>query len=70
MTPTRDIENQVAYAMEKGEEKGIEKGMDEGMKKGEEKNNRDVARKLKGMGVSMDIITAATGLSKEVVASL
>ena len=53
--------------MEKGMEKGIKQGMEEGIKQGKEQgvreNSLNVARKLKEMGMSLDDIISATGLS-------
>ena len=53
--------------MEKGMEKGIKQGMEEGIKQGKEQgvreNSLNVARKLKEMGMLLDDIISATGLS-------
>lgn len=54
MTTQRDIENQIAYAMEKGMEK----------------KNIEIAKKLKNLGVKQDTIREATGLSQEQIAAL
>ena len=54
MTTQRDIENQIEYALEKGMEKG----------------RQEIAKNLKNLGVSADVICEATGLSKEQVEAL
>ena len=70
------------YAIEKGMEKGIEKGLAQGraeglkeglkkgMEKGEKKGRYDIARNLLSMGLSVESIMQATGLSRDEITSL
>ena len=53
----RDIKNGMDTAKREGIKEGFEKGVRE--------NSLNVARKLKEMGMSLDDIMRATGLSKE-----
>ena len=59
---------------EEGKEKGIEegkaKGIEEGIEKGIEEGHRDAARRLKMLGVPLDLIEKATGLSPEEIERL
>ena len=52
--------------LKQGLEKGLEKGLKEGIKEGELK----VARNLKSLGMSLETITQATGLSAEEIEAL
>ena len=58
MTTQRDIANQFAYARKEGMEKGMEQ---------ERVNN---ARNFLHLGVAVDIISKATGLSEEEILAL
>ncbi len=62
MTTQRDIANQFAFAEKKGIEKGIEQGAEQ-----ERINN---ARNFLHLGVAVDIISKATGLSEEEILAL
>ena len=62
MTTERDIRNQIHYA----EKKGIEKGLAEGRKKERLEN----ARNLKSLGVDIDTISQALGLTVDVLQAL
>lgn len=62
MTTQRDIANQFAYARKEGMELGMEKGMEQ-----ERGNN---ARNFLHLGVAVDIISKATGLSEEEILAL
>ena len=66
MTTERDIRNQIAYAMEKGLEKGFEQGKEQGAREQALKT----AQELLKLGVSVEIISAGTGLSPEEVKGL
>ena len=86
MTTERDLINQMAYArqiaIEKGLAEGRAKGLAEGRVEGraegrvegrvegEMKAKQEHAAKLKQLGVSVDIICEATGLSMEAIESL
>ena len=65
----RDNRNVYEYMME-SEERGLERGMKKGMEKGIEKGKIETARNLKQLGVSIDVIVQATGLSEEEVQQL
>ena len=56
--------------MEKGYNEGMEKGLAEGMEKGMQKGIYTVARNMKQMGLSLEDITKATGLSEKEIAEL
>ena len=58
MNTERDTYNQIEYAREKGREEGLKEGQSK------------IAMNLIRLGASHDIITQATGLSKEEVSRL
>ena len=68
------MEKGIAEGLEMGMEKGIikgrEEGLEEGLEKGRIEEKRENARKLKRIGVSTDIISQATELSKEEIDNL
>ena len=66
MNTERDTYNQIEYARETGREEGKEERLKEG--RGEERLK--IAMNLIRLGASHDIITQATGLSKEEVSRL
>jgi len=77
----RDNRNVYEYMMEseerglergikKGMEKGLEKGMVQGRKEGKTEGKIETARNLKQLGVSIDVIAQATGLSEEKIQQL
>ena len=51
-------------------EKGLEQGKQEGLEKGKHEEKIETARNLKHLGVSIEVITEATGLSKNVIEKL
>ena len=51
-------------------EEGIEEGLEKGLEKGREEAKLEDARKFKELGVGVDIISQATGLSVETIESL
>ena len=51
-------------------EDGIEEGLEKGLEKGREEAKLEAARRLKELGVGVDIISQATGLSQETIESL
>ena len=61
-----DMQDRVENAMREGREKGMREGMKEGVAKGKLED----AQNLKHLGVSMDIIAKATGLSMEDIEKL
>ena len=60
--------------LERGREEGRKEGREEGREKGREEGrnetNLDNARNFKKLGVAIDIISQATGLSADVIESL
>ena len=65
-----DMQDRVENAMREGREKGMREGMREGMKEGMAKSKLEDAQNFKRLGVSVDIIAKATGLSLEEIAKL
>ena len=59
---------------EEGRAEGIEEGLNKGLAKGKEEGAREAnlnnARNLKKLGVAIEIISQATGLSKEEIEKL
>ena len=74
MTTERDIRNQIAFAHDKGVEEGREEGLEAGIAKGREEGReeafKDMARKLKAEGGSVDMISRVTGLTEEQILAL
>ena len=70
----RDNKNCYDYAVENGYKEGLEKGLAKGIEKGIEKGKatalRDVALKLKSMGVELTSIIRSTGLTAEEINAL
>ena len=57
-------------AREEGWETGLAKGIEKGRREGIEEGRFSIARSLVNMGISLDKISKATGLSEEKIASL
>ena len=53
-----------------GREEGRKEGREEGREEGRNETNLDNARNFKKLGVAIDIIAQATGLSAEVIERL
>lgn len=70
MTTKRDIENQIAYAQKHGMELGHEAGLAKGREEGVTAEKVAIASNLKTMGLSVDQIATATGLSQDVINAL
>ena len=74
MTTERDLRNQMKYAMETAIAEGLAEGRAEGRAKGRaegELNGRKaIAKKLKEMGMSLDMIAEATGLDADTIEAL
>lgn len=70
----RDWQNTIATAQKKGIEEGLAQGIKEGLAKGREEGrieqNKATARKLKSLGVSVETIAEATGMSAEEINNL
>jgi predicted transposase/invertase (TIGR01784 family) len=59
-----------AHAINKAREEGVEKGVAKGIEQGIEKGIKSTAKKLLLVGISVDQISKATGLSTEEIARL
>ena len=51
--------------MAEGLEKGMAKGIEQGIAQGEKNKSIEIAKKLKSLGISIEVIEECTGLSKE-----
>ena len=58
------------YGLEEKFEKGIQEGMERGVEKGKLEGKTEVARNMLGIGLSVEVIMKATGLSREEIAGL
>ena len=70
MYDEKKLKGQLAAAREEGEVAGLNKGREEGFEQGREEAMLESARKFKELGVSVDVIAQATGLSIEVIEGL
>ena len=82
MTTERDLRNQMAYArkeaieqgMAEGRAVGFEVGRAEGREEGRAEGSRDkaieIARNLKGMGMTIEDIAEIVGLETEIIDNL
>lgn len=74
----RDIKNSLDSAEAKGVEKGLAEGLAkgraegraEGMIEGELKKTKEIAVKMKSIGISVEVIMQMTGLSREEISNL
>ena len=66
----RDWHSVISTAEKKGIEIGMEKGREEGREEGVREANLNNARNLKKLGIAIDVISQATGLSKEEIEKL
>ena len=60
----------IAEGMQKGLEKGIEKGLEKGLEKGRAEERLQIARNMKQLGMPMEAIAGATGLTAEEINAL
>ena len=74
MTTERDLRNQMAYArkvaIEEGLAEGRAEGLAEGRAEGRAEANLEAALKFRNLGVAVEIISEATGLSIEEIKQL
>ena len=70
MTTERDRINQLATSFLDGERQGMEKGMEKGIEKGKTEEKMETAKNFLKLGVSIDVVSKATGLSVEDVKKL
>ena len=66
----KGMEKGLEKGLQEGMEKGLEKGMVQGRKEGKTEGKIETARNLKQLGVSIDVIVQATGLSEEKIQQL
>lgn len=60
----------IEKGIKRGIEKGIEKGIERGIEKGRQEEKLEMARKLKSMGLSLNQISQASGLSDSEIENL
>jgi len=65
-----DFFNTLDFAKEEGRAEGLEKGRSEGLEKGRSEEKSQIAKNLKSMGLSLEAIKQATGLSTEEIEKL
>ena len=70
MITERDYYNIIDTAREDGIEIGLERGIEQGIEQGIERGVEKVAKELKSMGIPVETIAAASGLSREDVERL
>ena len=56
--------------LEEGREEGLVEGLERGREEGLEEGRVEIAKNLKAAGISLDIVSQATGLSLEEIAEL
>ena len=66
----RDLLSAIDASFEDGEIKGEEKGIKKGIKQGREEERREIAQNLKSLGLSLEDISKATGLTSEEIGQL
>ncbi len=66
----RDLLSAIDASFEDGEIKGEEKGIKKGIKQGREEERREIAQNLKSLGLSLEDISKATGLTSEEIEQL
>ena len=66
----RDLFGVMSTAERKGVEKGLEQGRAEGRAEGRVEEKKDIARKMKAMGVDINVIFQVTGLTPEEIENL
>ena len=64
------LEKGLEQGLERGLERGLEQGLEQGLAKGREKEKEGIARNLKEMGLPIETIVQATGLTVENIAKL
>lgn len=60
----------VDSAMAEGERRGVEAGFQKGIEKGKHQAKLDMARNMLSLGLNIEVIAKATGLSQETIRSL
>jgi predicted transposase/invertase (TIGR01784 family) len=69
-----DTQSRIVYAWQQGEKEGRKEGEKEGRKEGEKEGRREekleTAKNLKSLGIAMEYVTRATGLSYDEITKL
>ncbi len=66
----RDVKNSIDTALERGRAEGLEEGMQKGRTEGEKETKEKMALKLLSLGVPLDTVSEASGLSREEIERL
>ncbi|WP_302323373.1 PD-(D/E)XK nuclease family transposase, partial [Bacteroides caecimuris] len=66
----RDWYSVISTAEKRGRAEGLEEGLNKGKEEGAREANLNNARNLKKLGVAIDVISQATGLSEEEIEKL
>ena len=66
----KGFEKGLAQGMEKGIAQGMEKGIEKGIEKGRTEGFIEVARNMKSLGISKELIIKATGLTAEEIENI
>ena len=66
----RDLKNSLDTAVRQGHAKGLKEGLEQGEAKGRAEEKKEVAKKMKAMGMSIEAISQIPGLSAEQIGRL
>jgi predicted transposase/invertase (TIGR01784 family) len=66
----RDEYSRVQGARKEGLEEGLEQGLEQGLERGRQEERNEDAQTLKALGIPVEKITHATGLSPDEIAAL
>ena len=66
----RDLKNSLDTAVRQGHAKGLKEGLEQGEAKGRAEEKKEVAKKMKAMGMSIEAISQISGLSAEQIERL
>ena len=66
----RDLKNSLDTAVRQGHAKGLKEGLEQGEAKGRAEEKKEVAKKMKAMGMSIEAISQISGLSAEQIGRL
>ena len=64
------METAIDEAREEGLERGIEKGLEQGLERGRHEGQLELIRKMLSNGLSLEVVSDATGLSLEELEAL
>ena len=66
----RDLKNSLDTAVRQGHAKGLKEGLEQGEAKGRAEEKKEVAKKMKAMGMSIEAISQISCLSAEQIGRL